>query len=350
MPTTNPIASINSANLIPERNATKLAGNAISKTTLGKVVATNLSPKKGTAKRNAFSIAIDERGVVGDAHADHGHRQVSLLSQESMTAFTQRTGTAITPGDFGENITYSDIDFKNIGILDRLTINDTILEITQIGKECHGSKCAIFKKVGQCVMPCEGFFTHVVRPGKITVGDVIVHMPYTLKILIITMSDRAAAGVYTDKSGEMARSMLTQFFDAKSSMARARVLWHWEIEQMILPDDAEQLRTHLNRALENKIDIIFTLGGTGIGARDITPEVVGAVCDKFLPSIMEHIRLKYGTEHPAALLSRSIAGIARQHTQIYTLPGSVRAVSEYLTEILQTLEHAIFMLHGIDRH
>jgi molybdopterin adenylyltransferase len=95
--------------------------------------------------------------------------------------------------------------------------------------------------------------------------------------------------------------------------------------------------------------VIIATGGTGPGPRDITPETAAALCDKLIPGIMENIRMKFGSAQPNALLSRSIAGVAGS-TQIYTLPGSVRAVEEYMGEILKTLERAIFMLHGLDAH
>jgi len=98
-----------------------------------------------------------------------------------------------------------------------------------------------------------------------------------------------------------------------------------------------------------KVDVVFTTGGTGIGPRDITPETVAALCERLIPGIMEHVRAKHGQQNPRARLSRSIAGVAGK-TQIYTLPGSVRAVEEYLEEILKTLEHVVYMLHELDVH
>ena len=96
-------------------------------------------------------------------------------------------------------------------------------------------------------------------------------------------------------------------------------------------------------------DVIFTTGGTGIGPRDFTPETVRSILDKEIPGIMELIRVKYGMEKPAALLSRGVAGVAGK-TLIYTLPGSVKAVSEYCNEILPTIEHSMYMIEGIDSH
>ena len=96
-------------------------------------------------------------------------------------------------------------------------------------------------------------------------------------------------------------------------------------------------------------DIIFTTGGTGIGPRDITVETVRPLLTKEIPGIMEFIRVKYGTENPGALLSCGVAGLI-DRCLIYTLPGSVKAVNEYMSEITKTLGHTFLMLHGIDKH
>ena len=125
--------------------------------------------------------------------------------------------------------------------------------------------------------------------------------------------------------------------------------WHARIDAKILPDDSEQLRKELVSARAAGVDVIFTTGGTGVGPRDMTPETVAAVCDKLIPGIMENIRMKFAAAKPNALLSRSVAGVTGK-TQVYTLPGSVRAVEDYLGEILKTMEHVAFMLHGLDVH
>jgi molybdenum cofactor synthesis domain-containing protein len=108
------------------------------------------------------------------------------------------------------------------------------------------------------------------------------------------------------------------------------------------------LKDLLNEA-GNIYNIIFTTGGTGIGPRDITVETVTPFLNKQIPGVMEFIRIKYGTEKPAALLSSGVAGVTGK-SLIYTLPGSVKAVEEYMTEIVKTLKHTIFMQYGIDKH
>ncbi|NQT20351.1 MAG: MOSC domain-containing protein [Planctomycetes bacterium] len=305
------------------------------------IVSVNISTEKGTPKRPVEEVIVDDNGIANDAHAGPWHRQVSMLAQESIERFAAEADRSITPGDFAENLTTRGIDLSGVAILDRFQIGDVALEITQIGKECHGDGCAIFREVGRCVMPKEGIFCRVLHGGKIRPGDAVEYIPRPLKIRIITMSDRAASGKYQDKSGPRIREMLEEFFADKRR--------HVEIEAMILPDDADKLRTELTAARDACVDVVFTTGGTGAGPRDITPETASEICDKIIPGIMENIRIKYGSQKPNALLSRGIAGIAGQ-TQVYTLPGSSRAVSEYMTEILKTLEHIIFMIHGVDVH
>lgn len=305
------------------------------------IVSVNISTEKGTIKRPVDEVIVGEAGIADDAHAGPWHRQVSMLAQESIERFGAQADRSFAPGDFAENLTTRGIDMSGVAILDRFQIGDVALEITQIGKECHGDGCAIFQEVGKCVMPKEGIFCRVLHSGTIRPGDAVEYIPRPLKIRIITMSDRAARGEYEDKSGPRIRELLDEFFAGKR--------WHVEIEATILPDDADKLRAELTAARDGDVDVAITTGGTGVGPRDVTPEAASAVCDKIIPGIMENIRIKYGSQKPNALLSRGIAGVAGQ-TQIYTLPGSSRAVTEYMTEILKTLEHIIFMIHGVDVH
>ncbi|MEJ2648780.1 MAG: molybdopterin-binding protein [Sedimentisphaerales bacterium] len=307
----------------------------------GKVISVNVSAEKGTIKKPVPEILIGKNGVVNDAHAGKWHRQVSLLSQEDIEVFGMSIGRQISPGEFAENITIEGLDLNEVFILDRLRLNEAELEVTQIGKECHGDACAVFQQTGKCVMPKKGIFCRVIKPGMIKPGDAIEYFPKQLTFLIITLSDRASAGEYEDRSGPRAKQILQEYFADKK--------WHCQFNNVLLIDDAGKLREELSKAIKKDVDVIFTLGSTGIGPRDIAPETIISVCDKVIPGIMENIRIKYGNNKPSALLSRSIAAIAGD-TQIYALPGSAKAVEEYLTEILINMEHAVFMLHGLDIH
>jgi molybdopterin adenylyltransferase len=305
------------------------------------ILSVNISEEKGTDKQPQSEIQINSLGIVGDAHAGSWHRQVSILGQSSIDEFMQRENIKVKPGDFGENITIGGIDLKNVAILDRFRIGSVGLEVTQIGKECHGDGCTIYKQVGQCVMPKEGLFTRVLSDGRIKPGDDVEYIPKTLSLKIITLSDRASRGEYEDKSGPKTREILEVFLDGKR--------WHPKIESVILPDDPELLRSELELSGKAGVDIVITTGGTGVGPRDHTPETVSKFSDRLIPGIMEHIRVKYGAIKPNALLSRSVAGVAGEML-IFALPGSLKAVQEYMVEILPVLEHLVFMVHGLDNH
>ncbi len=305
------------------------------------VVSVNISEKKGTIKVPVPQIELNELGVANDAHAGDWHRQVSLLADESVQRFTHAAGRKINYGEFAENITTKGLELVNTHPLDRLTIGDVELEITQIGKECHGTSCAIFKEVGNCVMPKEGIFARVLKNGTVKAGDPVNYFPRVYKVLVITLSDRASRGEYSDRSGPRIEQLLDSFFE--------NMKWAYAVERKLIPDDAAALKALLEEAKLAKTDIVITTGGTGIGPRDITPDVVKSLLDKEIPGVMELIRFKYGSLKPNALLSRAVAGVMKR-TLVYTLPGSVKAVEEYMTEITPTLRHSIYMLHNLDAH
>ncbi|MFP3903914.1 MAG: molybdenum cofactor synthesis domain-containing protein [Armatimonadota bacterium] len=305
------------------------------------VISTNISEQKGTVKRPVEQVTVDEHGVVGDAHAGPWHRQVSLLSAESIERFERTAEIDVAPGEFAENLTVRGADLCAASILDRFRIGTVELEITQIGKECHGDDCAIYQKVGKCVMPTEGVFCRVLSGGVIRPGATGEYLPKTLNIRVITLSDRASEGEYSDESGPRIRDLLDEHFE--------QTRWRTDIQTSILPDEARELEWTLHEMRNEGADIIITTGGTGVGPRDITPDVVTSFCDKTVPGIMEMIRVKYGADNPNALLSRSIAGVASD-TLVYALPGSVKAVEEYMAEILLTMEHMMLTAKGLEVH
>ena len=136
----------------------------------GSVVAVNISTAKGERKTPVASVEFRENhGIVGDGHAGEWHRQVSLLALESIRKM-QALGLDVTTGDFAENITTEGIDLPALPIGATLALGETILEVTQIGKECH-TRCAIFYQAGDCVMPKEGIFAKVVRGGVVRPGE-----------------------------------------------------------------------------------------------------------------------------------------------------------------------------------
>lgn len=139
----------------------------------GTLIAISLSDRRGIPKTNT-SVAqlVTDWGIDGDAHAGHWHRQVSLLSIASINKM-RALGAKVEPGAFAENLTIADLDVPALQIGAHIAIRDALLEVTQIGKECH-AHCAIYEQVGDCVMPREGVFARVLKGGEIHVGDAVL--------------------------------------------------------------------------------------------------------------------------------------------------------------------------------
>jgi molybdenum cofactor synthesis domain-containing protein len=167
-----------------------------------------------------------------------------------------------------------------------------------------------------------------------------MNLPEKIEVLVITLSDRASRGDYEDLSGPRISELVQEYFAALNIKCI--------ITEVLIPDDADRLRDIINVSGSN-FNIIFTTGGTGIGPRDITVDIIKPMLTKEISGIMEYIRVKYGTDKPSALLSRGVAGLIGT-TLVYTLPGSVRAVNEYMEEILKTLLHTLQMQYGINSH
>jgi MOSC domain-containing protein YiiM len=141
------------------------------------VIAVCISTNKGERKTPVAAVELRENhGIVGDGHAGEWHRQVSLLAMESI-AKMQKMGLDVDTGDFAENITTRGIDLPALPIGTRLALGATVIEVTQIGKECH-TRCAIFYQAGDCVMPKEGIFAKVLRGGVVKPGDGIEVLPH----------------------------------------------------------------------------------------------------------------------------------------------------------------------------
>ncbi len=302
------------------------------------VKSVNISLEKGTIKVSTPKILLDSNGVKGDAHAGSWHRQVSLLGTESIEKFAAQAKREISYGEFAENITTQGELLYKMNPLDILSNKTISLEITQIGKKCHGDNCAIFRDVGNCVMPKEGIFARVLKGGSMKASDTLEYHPKVFSVAIITLSDRASKGEYKDISGEIIENRINTHFESKNRKVKTN--------RILIPDEKPQLQKQFTDLVAAKTDIIITTGGTGIGPRDIAPEVINPLLDKEIPGIMDMIRYKYGQQNPAALLSRSVAGL-KDKTLVFTLPGSPKAVEEYLSEILNILDHAILMVHGL---
>ena len=139
---------------------------------MAQVTSVNISEKKGTVKHPVPEIQLRVRhGIVGDAHAGDWHRQISMLAEESVDKMREKL-PQLKAGAFAENINTVGIDLKSLPVGTRLRIGETVVEVTQIGKECHND-CAIKKATGECVMPTEGIFVIVIQEGTVRAGDEI---------------------------------------------------------------------------------------------------------------------------------------------------------------------------------
>ena len=143
---------------------------------MGKIMAVCISEKRGTQKKNIEKVRLIENfGLEGDAHGGNWHRQVSLLSYEKVRVFEEK-GISVEDGAFGENLLVEGFDFKTLPVGTRFRCGEVLLEMTQIGKECH-SHCEIYQAVGDCIMPREGVFARVLHGGMIQIGDEMEIVP-----------------------------------------------------------------------------------------------------------------------------------------------------------------------------
>lgn len=296
---------------------------------MGKVRAVCISEKRGTQKKNIESaVFVEDWGIQGDAHAGKWHRQVSLLSQETIEAFKAR-GAEITDGAFGENLVVSGYDFTKFPVGTRFACKDVVLELTQIGKECHHG-CEIFQKMGECIMPTNGVFARVLHGGTIQTGDEF-HVQY--RVAVITLSDTASKGEREDVSGQTIADIVTK--------AGYEVVF-----RKIIPDDGEELTKLLCELADtDKADLILTTGGTGFSQRDNTPEATMQAIERETPGISEAMRYYSLQITPRAMLSRGVSGI-RKEALIVNLPGSPKAVRECLEYVIGALTHGLDILKG----
>lgn len=302
----------------------------------GTVKAVCTSEKKGTEKQAVERIHVrPNHGIDGDAHGGNWHRQVSLLSYDKVKAFNQR-GANVGHGAFGENLVVEGVDFKTLPVGSRFLVGTAELRMTQIGKECH-SHCAIYKRMGECIMPHEGVFAEVLKEGDIAVGDELTvilpdpNRPFTAAVVVL--SDKGSKGERKDESGPAAGKKLEE-------------AGYEVVETVILPDEPEALKTQLKRLADGRqVDLVVTSGGTGFSLRDQTPEATMAVADRNAPGIAEYIRMRSMELTSRAMLSRGVS-VIRGKTLIVNLPGSPKAVMESLDFILDSLSHGLEILRG----
>ena len=301
---------------------------------MGIIKAICISENRGTQKHTVEEARfLEDYGIENDAHAGKWHRQVSLLSLDKIEAFRAK-GARITDGAFGENMIVEGFDFRNLPVGTLFQCGEVILEMTQIGKECH-SHCEIYQRMGECIMPTEGVFAKVIHGGIVRTGDEIDIIGHRdrFRAAVLTLSDKGAAGEREDKSGPLIRELIEQ--DS-----------YLVIDQRMIPDDQELIeKTLIDLCDRLKADLVLTTGGTGFSLRDRTPEATLAVADRNAPGIAEAIRAYSMQITNRAMLSRGVS-VIRGQTLIINLPGSPKAVRESLECILPALGHGLQILRG----
>jgi molybdopterin adenylyltransferase len=306
----------------------------------GRLLHVCVSAKKGICKHEVPAAKVEvDHGIEDDAHAGDWHRQISLLAHQDIE-FMRSKGLTLKPGAFGENFVLEGIDTDGLGVGSRLRVGPVLLEMTQVGKVCH-TRCAIYYTTGDCIMPRTGLFARVLEGGLVTPGmpvTLVQEVPRsTIQAAVVTVSDRCAAGTALETAGPAVVKVLQEELGA-------RVAW-----TALLPDEAGPVKETLKDFSDRRVDLILTVGGTGISARDATPEATRIVLDRELPGVAKAMRASSAGITANALLSRAKAGIRRE-TLIIILPGSLKAAVESLRALLPALPHEIEMLRNRTAH
>jgi len=262
-----------------------------------------------------------DRGIDGDAHASLGHRQVSLMAQEDEDEDEDENSDAAADA---ANLVVSGVDLRSLGLGSQLRLgSEVLLTITGLG-------------AGSAARP--GLYARVLEGGTVAVGhgvQVVQRIDRSaFQVVVLTLSDRGSRAETADTAGPAAAELV------KTAMA-AHVY-----RTQILPDDKDTLAARLRHYADgHDIDLILTVGGTGLSPRDVTPEAVRDVIERATPGLDEAMRLASLAVTPFAMLSRACSGIRRQ-TLIVSLPGSQRAAVENLQVILAALPHGLAKLRG----
>jgi molybdopterin adenylyltransferase len=302
----------------------------------GTIEAICIGAHRGVAKREVATAELRrDHGLVNDAHAGPGYRQVSVLALAAAQRYGR--GQEAERGDFAANLILAGLDLDAVGLGTSLRVGATArLAITRLG----GSRpdATEHPGPGHHRMPPEGMFARVVEGGPIAVGDQasIDHLipRSTFQVAVLTLSDRCAAGTAQDTTGPALASLVRQAMGAHIFATE------------ILPDGKERLAERLcDYADGNGVDLVIAAGGTGPSPRDQTPEAVRAVVDRLTPGFDEAMRQASMASTPLAMLSRACSGF-RGTTLIVSVPGSERAATENLRAILPALPHCLEKLRG----
>lgn len=301
---------------------------------MARVAAVCISEKRQVRKTKQDSVLLIENfGIEGDAHGGAGPRQVSILSELSLSKM-EAEGISTCAGCCGENIDVGGaVELHTLlpGVKLKLG-NSAVVRITEIGKDnSDGHADTVIQKN---IFPLEGVFGEVLNGGELRAGDgveVIREPGYSAGVL--TVSDSTSRGERDDLSGPAVIELLR-----KHNYAPARYA--------VVPDEAQDITERIRSWCEDGfLDVLFTTGGTGFSVRDVTPEATMMVCDREVPGIPEMIRQKSAKIVNSAWLSRARAGIRKQ-TLVINLPGSRKAAIECAEFALTVIDHGLEILRG----
>jgi len=305
---------------------------------MARVGAVCVSKERKTRKTEQNSVMLIENyGIDGDAHAGAESRQLSILSEMSLSKM-EMEGISTSPGCCGENIDIAgDIELHTLipGVKLKLG-KSAVVVITEIGKD--NSDGHADNVIRNNIFPREGVFAEVRTGGEVKPDDQVEILRDTgFTAGVLTVSDSASRGVYSDESGPALIELLLGkgFLPARYAVVPDEV-----------PEITEKLRSWCD---DGSLDVLFTAGGTGFSERDVTPEATGMVCEREVPGIPEMIRQKSAVTVESAWLSRARAGI-RKRTLVINLPGSRKASVECAGFALPLLDHALKILRGDIEH
>lgn len=298
----------------------------------GVIRAICVSERKGTEKQPVDEAVVKrDWGIEGDAHAGVWHRQVSLLAKEQIDAFNAE-GAQVSFGAFGENLVTEGFDPTSLPLGTVIESGGVVLQVTQIGKECH-SGCAIQQRMGHCIMPHNGVFAKVLSGGMLCTGD-LLEVYREIRVAVICLSDRCSRGEAEDLSSPVIVRI-------------CREAGYSVVSRAILPDGIEPLASALRQLCDgHRADLVLTTGGTGLSPRDLTPEATASICERDVPGIAEAMRSVGMANTPRAMLSRACS-VIRGQTLVVNLPGSPKAVEETLPVIMPVLDHAVMTMKGV---
>ncbi len=305
------------------------------------VLSVNVSSVQGMPVKQATQFHPDSDKVSGNESVYSIHHVLRLLERGRSHFMAPVSEGVLMPDAVEWDILIEGNDHTHALPLDRFSGEHIEMEVMKIAGRSHDAKGVIPEETGNTTIPVEVIYARVTKPGMLKPGDTLVYIPRGFRIELVTLSDRAFRGEYEDLSGPRVEELITKHFSKSARNIR--------LKKTIIPDDENLLKQLIGSSLNNSADILITTGGTGVGKRDITVDTIRPLLTKEVPGIMEMIRVKYGSQKPQALLSRSVAGFI-DNMLVYTLPGSVKAVNEYMEEILKTIDHLIYMRYGLDVH